>query len=58
MHGFVNEHKVIRMFVVVAFIWLRDPSFSNRMLPPYIGFSEEESRKCREVYERKYAQVP
>ena len=40
-----------------TFAWLRDPSFSNRMLPPYIGFSEEESRKCREVYEKKYSQI-
>jgi dihydrodipicolinate synthase/N-acetylneuraminate lyase len=41
-----------------TFMGLRNPWFSNRMLPPYIGFSEEESRKCREVFEQKYAQVP
>ena len=41
-----------------TFIWLRDPEFSNRVLPPYIGLSEEESRVCREVLEEKYSQVP
>ena len=30
-----------------TFIWLRNPSFSNRLLPPYNGLSEEESRVCR-----------
>ena len=37
-----------------TFIWLRNPRFSNRLLPPYIGLSEEESRICREVYEELY----
>ena len=41
-----------------TFVWLREPSFSNRMLPPYIGFSEEESQQCRAVFEAKYADVP
>ena len=41
-----------------TFIWLRDPAFSNRLLPPYIGLSEEESRVCRDVLEAKYSQVP
>ena len=41
-----------------TFIWLRDPAFSNRMLPPYIGLSDEESRICRQVYEQKYRDVP
>jgi len=41
-----------------TFIWLRDPAFSNRVLPPYVGFSEEESRICREVYEAKYSDIP
>ena len=41
-----------------TFVWLRDPAFSNRMLPPYIGLSPEESGKCREVLERDYGDVP
>jgi len=41
-----------------TFLWLRDPSFSNRLLPPYLGFSEEESRQCRAVFEEHYQDVP
>ncbi len=41
-----------------TFIWLRDPMFPNRILPPYIGLSEEELRVCRKVFEEKYSQVP
>jgi len=40
-----------------TFVWLRDPSFSNRLLPPYLGLSEEESRVCREVFETHYQGV-
>jgi hypothetical protein len=40
-----------------TFVWLRDPAFSNRMLPPYIGFTEEESRICREILESVYGHV-
>jgi len=40
-----------------TFIWLRDPSFSNKVLPPYVGLSEEESRTCRELFESKYADI-
>lgn len=40
-----------------TFIWLRNPSFSNRMLPPYIGLSEEESRVCREAFDFHYKEV-
>ena len=39
-----------------TFVWLRCPEFSNRVLPPYIGLTDEESRICREVFERKYSQ--
>ena len=41
-----------------TFIWLRDPGFSNRVLPPYIGLSEEESRTCRDIYETRYRGIP
>ena len=37
-----------------TFLWLRDPSFSNRVLPPYVGLTDEESRICREVFDSKY----
>lgn len=37
-----------------TFVWLRNPGFSNRLLPPYIGLSEAESRTCREAFERYY----
>lgn len=40
-----------------CFLWLKDPAFSPRMLPPYLGMSEEELSKCREVFEKKYATV-
>lgn len=40
-----------------TFIWLRTPNFSNRVLPPYIGFTDEESRICREVFDRKYKHI-
>ena len=40
-----------------TFVWLRNPNFSNRMLPPYIGLSEEESTRCRELFESEYASV-
>jgi len=39
------------------FVWLRDPAFSNRLLPPYIGLSDEESRRCREVFEEHFADI-
>ena len=41
-----------------TFIWLRFPEFSNRLLPPYIGHSEEESRICRQVDKEKFSHVP
>ena len=41
-----------------TFVWLRHPEFSNRLLPPYIGLSEEESRICRAVYEEQFSHVP
>ena len=34
-------------------VWLRDPESRNRILPPYIGMSEEESNTCRRVYEQE-----
>ena len=41
-----------------TFLWLIDPSFSNRLLPPYLGFSEEESLACRAVYEEHFSSIP
>ena len=40
-----------------TFIWLRHPEFSNRLLPPYIGLSETESRICREVFEKRFGHI-
>ena len=40
-----------------TFIWLRDPGFSNRMLPPYLGLSEEESIVCRRVFDEHYREI-
>jgi dihydrodipicolinate synthase/N-acetylneuraminate lyase len=40
-----------------TFIWLRHPKFSNRMLPPYIGLSDEESRICRGVFEERFSHI-
>lgn len=40
-----------------AMIWLRDPSFSPRLLPPYQGMSQEELDTCRSVYERKFSEL-
>ena len=37
-----------------TFLWLRDPTFSNRLLPPYIGLSEEESLQCRRIFDEYY----
>jgi len=41
-----------------TFLWLVDPSFSNRLLPPYLGLSEEESAAVREVYDEHFASIP
>ena len=40
-----------------TFVWLRTPEFSNRLLPPYIGLSEEESTKSREVFEKEFSGI-
>ena len=37
--------------------WLRDPEFSNRILPPYLGMSEEESNTCRRIYEQELSHL-
>ena len=41
-----------------TFVWLRNPEFSNRLLPPYLGLNEEESSVCRDVFEREFIDVP
>ena len=41
-----------------TFVWLVDPEFSPRVLPPYIGMSDAELKTCRAVYEAHFAQVP
>ena len=40
-----------------TFVWLKNPRFSNRLLPPYIGLSQEESRICRELFEADYQHI-
>jgi dihydrodipicolinate synthase/N-acetylneuraminate lyase len=40
-----------------TFIWLRHPRFSNRLLPPYIGLSPEESQTCRRLFEENFAHI-
>ena len=40
-----------------TFIWLRDPGFSNRLLPPYLGLSEEESIICRRIFDEHYREI-
>lgn len=40
-----------------TFLWLRNPKFSNRLLPPYVGPSEEESAVCRQQFEKHYAKI-
>ena len=41
-----------------TYIWLRHPEFSNRILPPYIGLSDEETRICRELFEEHFKDIP
>ena len=40
-----------------TFLWLVDHHFSNRMLPPYLGLSEEESGVCREIFETEFKDI-
>ena len=40
-----------------TFLWLRDPDFSNRVLPPYLGLSDEESAHCRKVFDDLYRDI-
>lgn len=39
------------------YVWLRNPEFPLRLLPPYLGFSEEERSYCRRVYEERYQEA-
>ena len=41
-----------------TFLWLRNPNFSNRLLPPYIGLSDDESGLCREIFEEHFTDIP
>ena len=41
-----------------TFLWLRDADFSNRLLPPYIGLSEDESQTCREIFQAHFQDIP
>ncbi len=38
-------------------VWLRDPEFSYRILPPYIGMSEDDARICREIFDKHYRDI-
>ena len=40
-----------------TFIWLCHPEFSNRLLLPYFGLSDEESRVCRVVYKEQFGYI-
>ena len=40
-----------------TFLWLRDPEFSNRLLPPYLGLTEEESTECRKTFDEFYRDI-
>ena len=40
-----------------TFLWLRNSKFSNRMLPPYLGLSAEESTICRQQFEKYYRHI-
>ena len=40
-----------------TFVWLKNPKFSNRLLPPYVGLTDEESAICRTQFEKNYADV-
>ena len=41
-----------------TYLWLRNPAFSNRLLPPYQGLTAEESAACRAVFEQRFAEIP
>jgi dihydrodipicolinate synthase/N-acetylneuraminate lyase len=36
-----------------TFAWLKNPKFSNRLLPPYLGLSDEQSAGVRRHYETR-----
>jgi dihydrodipicolinate synthase/N-acetylneuraminate lyase len=40
-----------------TFLWLTDPQFSNRMLPPYLGLTEQESQQCKKVLESQLQNI-
>jgi len=40
-----------------TFVTIRDPEFPNRLLPPYIGATADETRQMREMIETKYGDV-
>ena len=40
-----------------TFVRLRNPQFSNRLLPPYQGLSEEEFSVCRQVFDERFGDV-
>ena len=37
-----------------TYAWLRNPEFPKRLLPPYLGLTDEQSRQCRTIYETNY----
>ncbi|MDR3676733.1 MAG: dihydrodipicolinate synthase family protein [Acidobacteriota bacterium] len=39
------------------FAWLRDPAFPMRLLPPYHGLSEEETRLARGIFESRFGHL-
>ena len=49
--------RQVQQTIDKTFLWLADPRFSNRILPPYIGLSEDESRICRETFETEFKDI-
>jgi len=40
-----------------TFVWLKNPKFSNRLLPPYLGLTKEESAICRRQLKKYYSRI-
>lgn len=38
-------------------VWLRDPAFPRRLLPPYETFPEEDAARARQAYEKHWSHI-
>jgi dihydrodipicolinate synthase/N-acetylneuraminate lyase len=54
--GHITEQHIDGAYDKV-FVWLRDPTFPLRLLPPYRGLSEEEARLTRKAFESSFAHI-